>query len=473
MPESSERTITALSTPAGRGGLHIVRLCGPQALAIADKVFRPAGKKGRLLSEAPSHQAVLGKFVSPGGETIDECLALVMKAPHTFTGEDTVEFDCHGGMYIVRRILETLIAQGADMAEPGEFSKRAFLNGRMDLNEAEAVMDMIDAHTKYSLQAALSQLSGKLSEQIETLRQSLVHVIADIDVNLDYPEYDDLPEITDEVIQERCGQVLASVEKLLSTAESGRLLREGVGIALVGRPNVGKSSLMNRLLGTQRAIVTDVPGTTRDTLEEMVDFDGIACRLIDTAGIRDTKDQVEKIGVERAVSSLEEADLVLLVLDASAPVTTEDEELFGKACVKPHLTLLNKEDLAGPDEEVRRLADELKTRFSALSGKQEKVLPISAASGEGLDQLKDAVKEMFFTDEILSPDTALVTNLRQKQALIRCQEALERVRDASGMPQDLLVIDITEAADALGTITGKSAREEAVDEIFSRFCLGK
>ena len=462
MLQYDESTVAALSTPVGTGGIAVIRMSGPKAFTIADQVF--VSPFGKTIQNAPSHKALYGWIQETSGEKIDEVLVLAMKAPHTFTGENTVEINCHGGMYICRRILEALISAGAQMAEPGEFSKRAFFNGRMDLTKAEAVMDMISAQTSYSLKAAVNQLGGSLMRKIDQLRSQLMDTIVAMEVNIDYPEYD-VPEISDEQVQENCRQVKAEVEKLLSTAESGRMLRQGVKVAIVGKPNVGKSSLLNMLLREQRAIVTAIPGTTRDVLEETLDLGGIPIRIMDTAGIRDTDDVVERIGVERALTSIDESDLVLLVLDATRPVEPEEMELFEKIQNRPYLLILNKKDVG-----VQTKASVLE----ALPGADAaRFLEISAKEQQGMEALADEIKQLFFGGDLLVSDQPMVSNLRQKQALIRAGEALGRVLECEGFEQDLLLIDIRQACDELGEVSGRSTQEDVIQEIFSRFCLGK
>ncbi len=462
MSQEKEKTIAAISTPIGTGAIAVIRMTGPDAISIADRIFISPHKK--TVAGCPGQRTLYGWIQTVKGERLDEVLLLVMRAPHTFTGEDTVEINCHGGMYICRRILEALLEAGASMAEPGEFSKRAFLHGRMDLTKAEAVMDMISAQTAYSLKAAVNQLSGGLYEKIEALRKKLLNMIVEVEVNIDYPEYDEVPEITDEAIQRGCREIADEVETLLATAESGRMLRQGVKVSIVGRPNVGKSSLLNMLLREQRAIVTSVPGTTRDTLEETLDLGGIPVCIMDTAGIRDTKDEVEKIGVERALQSLEQCDLALLVLDASRELLPEEKELFEKVKARPYLILLNKMD------EGRQSAEKLVKVFPQAEGR---ILEISAKQGYGAEALAERVKSLFFGGEVLMDDRPMVTNLRQKEALIRAKEALERVMEQANFEQDLLVIDMRQACDFLGEVCGRSTQEEVVTEIFSRFCLGK
>ena len=464
MIQFDEGTIVALSTPVGTGGVAVIRMTGSQAFEIADKVFVSAF--GKKLSKAESHKALYGWIVEPSDreEKIDEVLALVMRAPRTFTGEDTVEINCHGGMYICNRIIQALIAAGAQMAEPGEFSKRAFLNGRMDLTKAEAVMDMISAQTSYSLKAAVNQLGGNLADKIDQLRSKLIDTIVSMEVNIDYPEYD-VPEISDEEVHENCLVVREEVQQLLSTAESGRMLRQGVKVAIVGKPNVGKSSLLNMLLREQRAIVTSIPGTTRDVLEETLDLGGIPIRIMDTAGIRETEDIVEKIGVERAFASIEESDLALFVLDATRDIEPEEQELFERVKDRQYLVVLNKTDAGWQSK------DSILTALPDVD--PERFLEISAKEQLGMEALTEQIKRLFFGGDILVSDRPMVANMRQKQALMRADEALARVIDGYGFEQDLLIIDIRQAWDFLGEVSGRSTQEDVIGEIFSRFCLGK
>lgn len=458
-------TIAALSTPIGTGGIAVIRMCGPQAIQTAEKVFvSPYGKK---IAKTGSHRAIYGWIQEPSGEKLDEVLIVVMRAPHTFTGEDTVEINCHGGMYICQRVLQALLSAGARMAEPGEFSKLAFLNGRMDLNEAEAIMDMISAQTAYSLKAAVNQKTGNLSQKIEELRKQLLDTIVDMEVNIDYPEYD-VPQISDEDVQNHCQSVQEEIEKLLATAESGRMLRQGVKVSIVGKPNVGKSSLLNMLLKEQRAIVTSIPGTTRDVLEETLDLGGIPIRIMDTAGIRETEDVVERIGVERAYASIEESDLVLFVLDAEKEISQEEKELLRRLVGRPYLVLLNKTDQGWQTEETIQ-----KALRDIDAGIGEKILAVSAKEQRGAEALAERIKDLFFAGGVLVDNRPMITNMRQKQALMRAQEALERATSSGGFEQDLLLIDIRQACDYLGEVSGRSTQEDVVTEIFSRFCLGK
>ncbi len=466
----TETTICALSTPVGTGGIAVIRVSGPEAISIVNSIFL-----GRSLLKVPSHQAVHGYILDrETEEKIDEVLALCMKGPHTFTGEDTVEINCHGGMYICRRILESLLRAGCHSAMPGEFSRRSFMNGKMDLNEAEAVMDMIGAQTAYSLRSAVGQLGGALSKKIDEIRKTLLDLLVMMEVNIDYPEYD-VPEISDEEVMEGIVQAKSEIQKLLANADSGKLLRSGIAATLIGSPNVGKSSLLNLLLGEQRAIVTEIPGTTRDVLEEQLDLDGILIRLIDTAGIRKTEDTVEKIGVSRSMDSLEKSDLVLWVLDGSRKIEDEDRELWEKIGDKPYLILVNKADLLGDlsEKEESYRKNILSSLPKCSEEDKKRILFLSAKEQTGKKELSEKIKEMFFSGDVLDEGKPLVTNTRQKEALMRAEEALLRAEAAYGLPQDLLSIDIRQAFEDLGDVNGSTSSDEIVTEIFSRFCLGK
>ncbi len=465
------QTICVLSSPVGTGAIHVIRVSGPEAIKITDRLFRRANGSLGGLSKGKSASARFGRMIDPkSGEVLDEVVVTIYRAPNSFTGENTAEISCHGGMYIVKRILQSLIEAGCRMAEKGEFSKRAFLNGKMDLTEAEAVMDMIAAKTRYSLKAASQQLGGVLKDAVEEIREELIHTLSDMEVNIDYPEYDDVPEITDEMIMEKTDRALDKVERLLSTSSAGKLMKNGIKTCLVGSPNVGKSSFLNFLLKEERAIVTEIPGTTRDIIEESVDLDGIELCLIDTAGVREAENVIEKIGIERSLKSAREADLVLFLLDASRAVSAEEKELYQAIRTKPHLILINKEDMV-EDLAKQELLEKVKKDLEA----EDTVNPylISVRTGSGITEVMQAVKDLFFEGGILDEDGPLVTNLRQEEALIRAKEALLRVKEAYGMPQDLLTIDLREAADALSELLGKSTLEDVITEIFSRFCLGK
>ncbi len=457
--KTGNSTIAAVATAPGTAGIGIIRVSGDDSIQIVDTIYK-AKKK---LCNQKTHTIHYGRVVDPEtGEELDEVLMMLMRAPHTYTGEDTVEINCHGGPYIERRILELVIRQGACPAEPGEFSKRAFLNGKMDLSQAEAVMDLISSRSRISQRASMQHLKGALAKSVEEYRVQLLDLITALEVNLEYPEYEET-NLSEEAIKEKTENLLAGLTTLYNTADSGRMAREGIRTTIAGRPNVGKSSLLNRLAGQERAIVTEIPGTTRDVIEEFIDFDGIPLRIADTAGIHETEDPVERIGIERARDSMAESDLVLWVTEADHPDC--DASFLKQMQDRPHLFLLNKADLT-----------KKRTIPEVFAGEDPKnVLWISAKTGEGLSMLKDRVQDLFFAGAIEETGAAGLANLRQKEAVRRAIRSLTAVLDAirEGMPQDLLSIDFTDAYDALGEITGHSLKEDVVDEIFKRFCLGK
>lgn len=452
-------TIAAISTPPGEGAISIVRMSGDQAVAIAERVF-----KGRNLVEAPTHTIHYGHVVDPkSGQTLDEVMAAVMRAPKTFTREDVVEINCHGGVVVVNQILQLLLREGARLAEPGEFTKRAFLNGRVDLSQAEAVMDLIRAKTDKSMKLALNQLDGNLSQLIRTLRQDILETLAQVEVNIDYPEYDDVEELTTQLLLEKTEYVEAQIEALLQTAKQGKILREGLNTAIIGRPNVGKSSLLNHLLKEEKAIVTEIAGTTRDVIEEYVNVRGVPLKLIDTAGIRETEDVVEKIGVERSRKALQEADLILLVLNQSEALTKEDKELLEATQGLKRIVLLNKTDLPA------------QLQPQDLGLENEAVFAVSVLENDGLDQLEEAIAELFFGGKTVEKDATYVSNTRHIALLEKAQISLQDVQNgiAAGMPVDLVQIDMTRCWDYLGEIVGDSVQDELITQLFSQFCLGK
>ena len=395
-------------------------------------------------------------------EKIDEVILSYMKGPKSFTAEDTIEINCHGGVIATKRVLDAVIKNGARIAEPGEFTKRAFLNGRIDLSQAEAVMDIINAKTEVSMKSALVQSEGKLSKEINELRNKLLEIIAHIEATVDYPE-DDLEEVTTEKTEVDVKVVIDELNKLIESAEAGKIIRDGLSTVIVGKPNVGKSSLLNVLTRGNRAIVTDIPGTTRDIIEEYISLDGIPIRIIDTAGIRETEDVVEKIGVERSKEKIEEADLVILMLDASREIAEEDIEIIKYIKNKKYIVLLNKQDL--PNAINKSDLEELN---------QEYIIPISTKDELGIDEIKNAIKELFFKGKINSSEV-MVTNIRHKEALYRAKECLESTLCAlkDTMAIDLASIDIRNAWSALGQINGETVEEDLIDKIFSEFCLGK
>lgn len=454
-------TIAAISTPPGEGAISIVRMSGEEAVSIAQKVF-----SGKDLTQAKSHTINYGHIVDPKThEEIDEVMVSLMLAPKTFTREDVVEINCHGGIVATNRILQLLLVNGARLAEPGEFTKRAFLHGRIDLTQAESVMDLIRAKTDRSMKIALNQLDGNLSHLIDSLRKDILDVLAQVEVNIDYPEYDDVEEMTTKLLKEKAIEIKQRIEQLLKTASQGKIMREGLATALVGRPNVGKSSLLNHLLHEDKAIVTDVAGTTRDVIEEYVNVSGVPLKLIDTAGIRETDDKVEKIGVERSKKAIEQSDLVLLVLNAAESLTKEDLELIRLTNDKKRIIILNKTDLE----------EKLDRKELAKISKNAPVYATSILKNEGVEALEEAISKLFFNGIENSQSTVMVTNARHVALLEKAQNSLDSVLEgiSSGMPVDLVQIDMTEAWNLLGEITGESYEDELLDQLFSQFCLGK
>lgn len=455
-----ERTIAAISTPPGPGGIAVIRMSGDKAVEIGDKIFR-GGKK---LADASSHTVHYGFIVNGKNEKIDEVLVTVMRAPKTFTREDVVEISAHGGAMSARSVLDTAIRAGASPAEPGEFTKRAFLNGRIDLSQAEAVIDIINSKNELSRRSALSQLEGGLSKEIKKIRGELVRLAAGMQVIIDYPD-EELEDVTERDIYDITSACARSVKKLLDTADSGRLIRDGLRVAIVGKPNVGKSSLLNSLARAERAIVTDVAGTTRDVIEEYTDLGGVPVILTDTAGIRETDDIVEKIGVERSQKSIDECDLAVVMLDGSTLLTDEDMEILRMTAEKQRIIVINKTDLCKP-----KYAEAIKSKSHGAA-----VLETSAVTGIGLDELTDEIKKLYHFGSVSAGSGAVITNMRHKKALMAAGEALDRASDAvkSGLPTDMASLDINEAINALGEITGETVSDSVVDEIFHSFCVGK
>lgn len=456
-------TIAAISTPPGEGAISIVRLSGDQALTIANKVYQSGNKQ---LLDVPSHTIHYGHIVDPKSEQlVDEVMVSVMRAPRTFTREDVVEINCHGGIVVVNQILQLLLREGARLAEPGEFTKRAFLNGRVDLSQAEAVMDLIRAKTDKAMGVALNQLDGNLSALIRSLRQEILETLAQVEVNIDYPEYDDVEELTTKLLLEKAQMIQQRIEVLLATSQQGKVLREGLSTAIIGRPNVGKSSLLNHLLREEKAIVTDIAGTTRDVIEEYVNVRGVPLKLIDTAGIRETEDIVEQIGVARSRKALAESELILLVLNQSEPLTIEDEQLLEATKGLKRIILLNKTDLPKQLEEDKLL--------SLIE--DEPVFAVSVANNEGLDRLETAISELFFGGQTGERDATYVSNTRHiallEKAAISLQEVIAGID--SGMPVDLVQMDMTRCWDYLGEVVGDSVQDELITQLFSQFCLGK
>ncbi|GLB59225.1 tRNA modification GTPase MnmE [Cytobacillus sp. NCCP-133] len=457
-------TIAAISTPMGEGAIAIVRLSGDQAFEIADRLFRGAG--GKRLKDAASHTIHYGHIIDPKtGLIAEEVMVSAMKGPKTFTKEDVIEINCHGGLISVNRVLQLLLNNGARLAEPGEFTKRAFLNGRIDLSQAEAVMDLIRAKTDRAMNVALGQMEGRLSKLIQKLRQEILEILAHVEVNIDYPEYDDVEEMTHHILMEKSFYVKKEIEKLLRTSQQGKILREGLSTVIVGRPNVGKSSLLNSLVHENKAIVTDIPGTTRDVIEEYVNVRGVPLRLLDTAGIRETEDIVERIGVEKSRQVLKEADLILLVLNYSDELTAEDENIFKAVEGMDVIVIVNKMDL---DQKIDM------ERVKELS-KKHKLVTTSLLEDKGVDDLEEAIASLFFEGTIEAGDMTYVSNTRHiallNQALNTIDEAMQGVE--MGTPIDIVQIDLTRTWELLGEIIGDSVHESLIDQLFSQFCLGK
>ena len=458
-----EDTIAAISTPIGEGGIGIVRINGEKAVEIGARIF--SSPSGKDLKEAQTYTMYYGYIIDPEiQQTIDEVIVSVMLAPRTFTREDVVEINCHGGIVPLKRVLELVLRQGARLAEPGEFAKRAFLNGRIDLAQAEATIDIIRSKTEASLQLALRQLGGGLSEKTQTIRQEIIFMLAHIEAAIDFPE-EDIEEIESQELKTRAREAWQKTKELLATADSGKILREGLKTAIIGRPNVGKSSLLNALLKEKRAIVTDIPGTTRDIIEEVVNIRGVPLKIVDTAGIRETEDLVEKIGVERARESLEEADLVLFLLNWGEELQEEDREIIALLSNKKRIIILNKTDLPQKLEE-----GEIKEIFP-----EETILKLSLKEGLGLADLEKTIEEMVFAGQAFSLESSLVTNIRHKNLLEKAEKSLQEANQAldSGMPTDLLSIDLKDALHYLGEITGETVSDDVIDQIFSQFCIGK
>ena len=456
-------TIAAISTAPGEGAIGIVRISGDLAISIASSIYQCGTKK---LEEQKTHTIHYGHIVDPkSGEIYDEVMVSVLRAPKTFTREDIVEINCHGGIVAINRVLQLVLRMGARLAEPGEFTKRAFLNGRIDLSQAEAVMDLIRAKTDKSMQLAMRQLDGQLSHLIQNLRQEILNTLAQVEVNIDYPEYDDVEEMTLQLLREKTQQVLQGIRALLNTASQGKILRDGLKTAIVGRPNVGKSSLLNVLLREEKAIVTDIAGTTRDTIEEYVNVRGVPLQLIDTAGIRETDDVVEKIGVERSRKALKEADFVLLLLNQSETLQEEDIRLLETTKGMKRIILFNKTDLPS----------KLSKEDIAPYAKEEEIVTTSMLNKEGIDQLEEKIAGYFFQGQMNERDATYLSNTRHIALLEKAEQALVEVQNGieMEMPVDLIQIDFTRAWDLLGEITGDSVQDELLTQLFSQFCLGK
>lgn len=455
-------TITSISTPMGEGAIGIVRLSGPQAVEIADKLYK--GK--HLLNDVPSHTINYGHIIDPESkEVVEEVMVSVLRAPKTFTREDIIEINCHGGVLTINRVLELTMTYGARMAEPGEFTKRAFLNGRIDLSQAEAVMDFIRSKTDRASKVAMNQIEGRLSDLIKKQRQSILEILAQVEVNIDYPEYDDVEDATTEFLLEQSKEIKQEINRLLDTGAQGKIMREGLSTVIVGKPNVGKSSMLNNLIQDNKAIVTEVAGTTRDVLEEYVNVRGVPLRLVDTAGIRETEDIVEKIGVERSRKALSQADLILFVLNNNEALTQEDYTLYEVVKNEDVIVIVNKMDL-----EQNIDINEVKDMIGDTP-----LIQTSMLKQEGIDELEIQIRDLFFGGEVQNQDMTYVSNSRHISLLKQARQTIQDAIDAaeSGVPMDMVQIDLTRTWEILGEIIGETASDELIDQLFSQFCLGK
>mgnify|MGYP004520094815 FL=1 len=456
-----EKTIAAISTAMSASGIGIVRISGDEAMDVISRIYRSKnGKKN--IREVQSHTIHYG-FIYDGEDVVDEVLVMIMRGPHTYTGEDTVEIDCHGGVYAMKKVLETVLKNGAVIAEPGEFTKRAFLNGRLDLSQAEAVMDVIQARNSMALKSSVEQLKGSVQRAVKEIRSRLLYQIAYIESALDDPEHYDLegyPQELAKIVDKEAGEIT----DLLKTADDGRMIQEGIKTVILGKPNAGKSSLLNFLVGEDRAIVTEIEGTTRDILEEYISLNGITLRVIDTAGIRETEDIVEKIGVGKAKQMAEDADLILYVVDSSRPLDDNDEDIIELLSGRKSIVIYNKTDL----EPVVNMA-----KLQERTGNP--VIPVSIVEEKGIRRLEEEIKNMFFKGELSFNDEVYITNARHKAALEEARESLKLVKNSidMGMAEDFFSIDLMNAYESLGRIVGESVGEDLVNEIFSKFCTGK
>ena len=453
------KTIAAISTGMTNAGIGIVRISGDRAFSAADRIFRGKEK----ITECKSHTIHYG-YIVDGDVTVDQVLVMVMKGPRTFTGEDTVEINCHGGTYVVTRVLEAVLKQGVAPAQPGEFTKRAFLNGKMDLSQAEAVGDLISSENEYAMKSSVSQLKGNIKNKIYDIRNKIIYHTAYIESALDDPEHYNF-EGYDAKITETVNWIINELDTLINSYRNGKIFKEGIQTTIVGKPNAGKSSLLNVLAGHERAIVTDIEGTTRDVIEEQINVDGITLNVVDTAGIRDTEDKVEKIGVDRAVDYVKNSDLVIYVIDSSRKLDENDEKIFDMIYDKRKIILLNKSDL---EAVVSR------DMITEKAG-DAPVIEISAAEETGINELSKTIKDMFIKGDISFNEEIYITSARQKNALRTALESMKKVKESivSGMPEDFYSIDLMDAYEALGSITGEAVGEDLVNEIFSRFCMGK
>lgn len=451
-------TICAIATSQGVGAIAIIRVSGEDSISIVNKIF-----KGKNLEKVDTHTINYGHIIDKDNNVIDEVLVSVMKAPRTFTAEDTVEINTHGGISPTNKTLELLLESGCRLAEPGEFTKRAFLNGRIDLLEAEAVMDMIDSKTEQQRKMAINQISGKVSSLINDLRNDMVQIISNINVNIDYPEYDDVEIMTNNVLVPKIQNLKTRIEKILKESENGKIIKEGIKTSIIGRPNVGKSSLLNNLLEEDKAIVTDIAGTTRDIVEGQISINGVLLNMIDTAGIRETNDLVESIGVEKSLKIMEESDLILFMVNNNEEITDDIVELLNKIGDKNYLLVINKIDL------------ERKIDLDKIKVEKSKIVELSVKDNKGIDDLKNKITELFNLNSLETKDPTYLSNTRSLSILRRCLDAIKEVENGliNDMPIDMIELDIKNIWEELGKINGTSYEEELLDEMFSRFCLGK
>ena len=468
-------TIAAIATAVSDSGIGIIRISGNEAIEIADRLYRSKNGKKRL-SQVSSHTIHYG-FLYDGDEMIDEVMVAVMKAPNTYTKEDTVEIDCHGGILVMHKVLEAALKNGCRLAEPGEFTKRAFLNGRIDLSKAEAVMDMIHSKNEFAMKTSLKQLKGAVSDKVRSLRDDIIFEIAFIESALDDPEHISLDGYH-EKLEAKTDSLLAKLKKLIDSADNGKLLKDGINTVIVGKPNAGKSSLMNLLVGEDKAIVTSVAGTTRDVLEESIRLHGIGLNIIDTAGIRDTEDEVERIGVEKARKYANNADLVIYVVDSSRPIDENDEEIIELIRDKKVIVLLNKTDLDAKvsEEDIKKSFRKIYEGSENAYEKQSlRIIKTSTKENTGIDEFEHSIKDMFFTGKIAVNDEIYITSKRHKEALMEAYESIQMVKGslADDMPEDFYSIDLMNAYACLGEIIGEEVGEDLVNEIFSKFCMGK
>ena len=448
-------TIAAISTALGVGAISIIRVSGDEAVNIVNKIT-----KSKKIDKSPTH-TIHYDFIVDNDKIIDEVLISVMLAPKTFTKEDIVEINCHGGIATTNKVLELLLTNGCRLAEPGEFTKRAFLNGRIDLIEAEGIMDLINSKTETSRNLAINQVSGRTSNLIKDLRQQIIEILANIEVNIDYPEYEDIEEMTNQMLSERISSIENKIKDILNKSENGKIVKEGINVALIGRPNVGKSSLLNCLLEQDKAIVTDIAGTTRDFVEGIISIDGIILNIIDTAGIRQTNDIVESIGVNKSIDLIDKSDLVILLLNNNEEITEEDIELLEKIKDKNYIIVINKNDL--------------ESHINIEKLDKDKIIYISALNNSGIDKLKEKIKEIFNFDKITTSDLTYLTNARSLSLLRQSLNSLNDIKNGlkNNLPIDMLEIDLKNIWELLGSIIGETYEDELIDQLFSQFCLGK